>query len=59
MAFTIEPMINAGTFRAAVWQDGWTAVTADLARSAQFEHSVLITEHGVEVLTANELAPTR
>jgi methionyl aminopeptidase len=58
MAFTIEPMINAGTYRAAVWEDGWTAVTADLARSAQFEHTVLITEDGVDVLTANELAPT-
>jgi methionyl aminopeptidase len=58
MAFTIEPMINAGTFRAATWEDGWTAVTADLARSAQFEHTVLITEDGVEVLTANELAPS-
>jgi methionyl aminopeptidase len=58
MAFTIEPMVNAGTFRAALWEDGWTAVTADLARSAQFEHTVLITEDGVDVLTANELAPT-
>jgi methionyl aminopeptidase len=57
MAFTIEPMINAGTFRAVAWDDGWTAVSADLSRSAQFEHTVLITEHGVEVLTANELVP--
>ena len=57
MVFTIEPMINAGTFRAVTWDDGWTAVTADLGRSAQFEHTVLITEHGVEVLTANELVP--
>jgi methionyl aminopeptidase len=59
MAFTIEPMINAGSFRAVVWDDGWTAVTADLARSAQFEHTVLITETGVEVLTANHLVPLR
>jgi methionyl aminopeptidase len=58
MAFTIEPMINAGTFRAASWDDGWTAVTADLARSAQFEHTVLITDTGVDVLTANPLVPT-
>jgi methionyl aminopeptidase len=57
MAFTIEPMINAGTFRAVAWPDGWTAVTADLARSAQFEHTVLVTESGAEVLTANDLAP--
>jgi methionyl aminopeptidase len=51
MVFTVEPMINAGTHRAYVWPDGWTAVTADLARSAQFEHTVLCTETGVEVLT--------
>jgi methionyl aminopeptidase len=57
MAFTIEPMINAGTARAVLWDDGWTAVTADLARSAQFEHTVLVTRRGVEVLTANGLAP--
>ena len=58
MTFTIEPMINAGTFQAVLWSDGWTAVTADLARSAQFEHTVLVTDRGSEVLTANELAPT-
>lgn len=51
MVFTVEPMINAGTHRAHVWPNGWTAVTADLARSAQFEHTVLVTEGGVEVLT--------
>jgi methionyl aminopeptidase len=59
MVFTIEPMINAGTHRAVLWDDGWTAVTADLARSAQFEHTVLVTQRGAAVLTANELAPTR
>jgi methionyl aminopeptidase len=59
MVFTIEPMINAGTHRAVMWDDGWTAVTADLARSAQFEHTVLVTERGAEILTANDLAPTR
>lgn len=58
MVFTVEPMINAGTFQAVLWNDGWTAVTADLARSAQFEHTVLVTDRGSEVLTANELAPT-
>jgi methionyl aminopeptidase len=57
MAFTVEPMINAGTSRAALWEDGWTAVTADLARSAQFEHTVLITADGADVLTENPLAP--
>ena len=38
MVFTVESMIKAGTHRAYLWTDGWTAVTADLARSAQFEH---------------------
>jgi len=44
-------MINLGTWRALVWDDGWTAVTADGSRSAQFEHTVLVTENGVEILT--------
>lgn len=51
MTFTIEPMINLGTWRHTTWDDHWTAVTADLQRSAQFEHTVLVTEGGVEVLT--------
>ncbi|CAL1411862.1 unnamed protein product [Linum trigynum] len=50
--FTIEPMINAGAWRDRMWPDGWTAVTADGKRSAQFEHTLLVTETGVEVLTA-------
>ncbi|XP_050154283.1 methionine aminopeptidase 1A-like [Malus sylvestris] len=50
--FTIEPMINAGVWRDRMWPDGWTAVTADGQRSAQFEHTLLVTETGVEVLTA-------
>lgn len=50
--FTIEPMINAGVWRDRTWPDGWTAVTADGKRSAQFEHTLLVTETGVEVLTA-------
>ncbi len=49
--FTIEPMINQGTHKDVTWPDGWTAVTADGQRSAQFEHTVLITEDGHEVLT--------
>jgi methionyl aminopeptidase len=57
MVFTVEPMINAGTWRALVLDDGWTAITADRSRSAQFEHTVLVTETGVEVLTPNPLAP--
>jgi methionyl aminopeptidase len=51
MVFTVEPMISAGTHRAYLWPDGWTAVTADLARSAQFEHTVLCTTTGAEILT--------
>ncbi|KAG9299970.1 hypothetical protein G9A89_009698 [Geosiphon pyriformis] len=50
--FTIEPMINLGTHRDRLWPDNWTAVTEDGKRSAQFEHTLLVTEDGVEVLTA-------
>jgi methionyl aminopeptidase len=50
--FTIEPMINQGTWKDQLWNDGWTSVTIDGQRSAQFEHTLLITETGVEVLTA-------
>lgn len=57
MTFTIEPMINQGTWKHVSWDDGWTAVTADLKRSAQFEHTVLVTERGVEVLTLAEGEP--
>jgi methionyl aminopeptidase len=51
MTFTIEPMINAGTHRLEMWDDGWTVVTRDLQRSAQFEHTILVTEDGHEILT--------
>ena len=57
MVFTIEPMINQGDWRHLPWQDGWTAVTLDGKRSAQFEHTVLVTETGVEVLTLAEGEP--
>lgn len=50
--FTIEPMINAGIWRDRMWPDGWTAVTADGQRSAQFEHTLVVTDEGCEVLTA-------
>ena len=50
--FTIEPMVNAGHWRDATWPDGWTAVTEDGSRSAQFEHTILITKEGSEILTA-------
>ena len=51
MTFTIEPMITVGTWRHIAWDDGWTAVTADGRRTAQFEHTVLVTADGAEVLT--------
>lgn len=51
MTFTIEPMINEGTYRCKVLEDGWTAVTADGKLTAQWEHTVLVTEDGVEILT--------
>src|SRR5205823_2832235 len=51
MTFTIEPMITMGTWRHVLWPDGWTAVTADGSRTAQFEHTLLVADDGVEVLT--------
>lgn len=51
MTFTIEPMLTLGTYDYDIWSDGWTVVTADLRRSAQFEHTVLVTDDGVEILT--------
>lgn len=51
MVFTIEPMINEGTYEVEVLADKWTAVTRDRKLSAQFEHTVVVTEDGVDVLT--------
>jgi methionyl aminopeptidase len=51
MVFTIEPMISIGTGVHRIWDDDWTAVTADGSRTAQFEHTVLVTDDGVEILT--------
>ena len=51
MVFTIEPMISIGTGMHRIWDDDWTAVTADGSRTAQFEHTVLVTDDGVEILT--------
>lgn len=51
MVFTIEPMLTLGTIEADVWDDGWTVVTKDKKRTAQFEHTILVTETGAEVLT--------
>jgi len=51
MVFTIEPMIATGDARVRMWDDGWTAVTADGSRTAQYEHTLLVTGEGAEVLT--------
>lgn len=54
MTFTIEPMINAGKYPVTVLPDGWTAVTKDRSLSAQWEHTILVTDDGFEVLTLRE-----
>jgi len=54
MFFTIEPMVNAGHYDVKILSDGWTAVTRDKSLSAQFEHSLGVTEHGYEIFTLSE-----
>ena len=51
MTFTIEPMISAGTWRHQIWDDDWTATTTDYSRVAQFEHTLVVTDDGAEILT--------
>ncbi|HYN98717.1 MAG TPA: type I methionyl aminopeptidase [Actinomycetota bacterium] len=51
MTFTVEPMITAGSPNHHMWSDGWTVVANDLLPTAQFEHTVIVTETGVEILT--------
>jgi methionyl aminopeptidase len=51
MTFTIEPMLTLGTVDYDMWSDGWTVVTKDRARSAQFEHTIVVTDSGAEILT--------
>ena len=51
MTFTIEPMITLGTIDYDIWPDGWTVVTKDHKRTAQFEHTILVTDSGSEILT--------
>jgi methionyl aminopeptidase len=51
MTFTIEPMLTLGTIEYDIWPDGWTAVTKDHRRTAQFEHTILVTDSGREILT--------
>jgi methionyl aminopeptidase len=57
MIFTVEPMINAGKPAIRELADGWTIVTKDHSLSAQWEHTVLVTEVGYEVLTLSPGAP--
>ena len=51
MVFTIEPMLNLGGIEWEQWDDDWTVVTKDRGRSAQFEHTIVVTEDGAEILT--------
>jgi methionyl aminopeptidase len=51
MTFTVEPMLTLGTHEWDMWDDGWTVTTKDRSRTAQFEHTVLVTEDGAELLT--------
>ncbi|MDR1609354.1 MAG: type I methionyl aminopeptidase [Holosporales bacterium] len=51
MFFTVEPMINAGSYKTKVEKDGWTVVTVDKSLSAQFEHTIAVTEDSVEIVT--------
>ena len=59
MTFTIEPMINAGRYDSKLLNDGWTAVTKDKSLSAQFEHTLGITENGYEIFTESVKGYTR
>lgn len=58
MTFTIEPMLTLGTYDYNIWEDGWTVVTADGSWTAQFEHTILVTESGAEILTVPSTSPT-
>jgi methionyl aminopeptidase len=59
MIFTIEPMINLGKYHVKILRDGWTAVTRDRSLSAQFEHSVGVTEDGCEIFTTSPAGYTK
>jgi methionyl aminopeptidase len=58
MTFTVEPMVNAGKRHVRLLADGWTVVTKDHSLSAQWEHTVLVTDSGVDVLTLGEQSPS-
>jgi methionyl aminopeptidase len=51
MVFTIEPMLTLGTIEWDMWNDDWTVVTKDRKRTAQFEHTLVVTDSGAEILT--------
>ena len=51
MTFTVEPMLTLGSYEYDLWEDGWTAVTKDGSRTAQFEHTLVVTDTGAEILT--------
>lgn len=51
MTFTVEPVLTCGSQEIEILEDGWTAVTLDFSRTAQYEHTVLITKDGAEKLT--------
>lgn len=51
MVFTVEPMLTLGTIKWDIWDDGWTVVTKDKLRTAQFEHTIAVTEDGADILT--------
>ncbi|MGZ8770394.1 MAG: type I methionyl aminopeptidase [Aeromicrobium sp.] len=53
MTFTIEPMLTLGTAEWDMWEDGWTVTTQDKSRTAQFEHTLLVTDEGAEILTVS------
>jgi methionyl aminopeptidase len=58
MTFTIEPMLTLGNSATELWDDGWTVVTRDKSRCAQFEQTLVVTEQGAEVLTVGSAAPS-
>ena len=51
MVFTIEPMLTLGTYEWDMWADDWTVVTRDKSITAQFEHTLVVTERGADILT--------
>jgi methionyl aminopeptidase len=59
MIFTVEPMINAGKAAIRTLPDGWTVITKDRSLSAQWEHTILVTEEGYELLTVSAGSPSK